>query len=935
MPRRLSILLVALFLVSLCVGARAQSATTLAGTVRDQNGAVVVNAKIEVVNVASRRVFTAETDVSGRYELTALPEDTYLISIKSEGFAVAARRVTMPRNGSHDEDFTLLPRLIESKITVTASKGGARVSAETPQTITVTDASKIEQRRPWSTLRAVERTPNLTPTIANPALERPRLRGLASNRLLLVLDGERLNNVRSDPTSGVSPGVIDVTQITSAEVVSGAGSSLYGSDAMAGVINLITSTRSEWDDQSHHLSLSFNGDVRSNGPFRRAAPALNWNHKVFSLRLSGSLFRQPSYTAGNQSISETEVVRLGRLATDMGNAIGNNVARTYAVWNLDAGATIPNAQGHGFNDRIDLWFNPGHNQGLRYRQLNSQHMDLGFSFITPPFDPRTQFNSFRRLDKYGVRYEKRELASWFQRIAAAVYHQKYAYPDNTITYSIPLGSSWALQPDPDDPQSLFAVLTGNRSAFTAANLSENKNSIATTFADVQATLAPFARTLITTGVGYLRDSSVDEFSRTEFTPPFTVISNRASNPDSVYQNWSWFSLFEHESSRLLRLTGGFRVDNWRTEARVTPRFPLGSESTLLRLTLPHLMADPGAINTTGITSVLDLVNGLKGVTTNRTVVTGNAGVVLRLPSGVNSYFRWGNSYREPGITERYLLRDFGDPSFSVLVIPNVALKPERGHEFDFGVKIQRGAWSASAGYFVNNLKDFIGSSFGPVLFVPPDPARGLNPISPFFPVHGVLPVQRTNTARARISGFEAAYEASLQVGRAGVIRPFGTFGLLKGSNLTPDQNTLTLIERFYNRSDTPVPLRGSATDAPLSSITPWRIINGIRFDSLGRRWFAEYELRQQGRVTRADPLDLSAAISTEYGTLASLNAFTVQALRGGYIIRRENFRIMFTMGAENLTNRLYFEHFQTAPAPGRSIVFGTTLEIFNLLEKKR
>jgi outer membrane receptor protein involved in Fe transport len=222
-----------------------------------------------------------------------------------------------------------------------------------------------------------------------------------------------------------------------------------------------------------------------------------------------------------------------------------------------------------------------------------------------------------------------------------------------------------------------------------------------------------------------------------------------------------------------------------------------------------------------------------------------------------------------------------------------------------------------------------------VLFVPPEPGRGLNPISPFFPFHGVLYVQRTNTARARISGFEAAYETSLQLGRAGVIRPFGTLGLLKGSNLTPDQNTLTLINKFYNRPDTPVPLRGSPGDAPLSSITPWRSINGVRFDSLGRRWFAEYELRQQGRVTRADPLDLSAAISTEYGTLASLNSFAVQSLRGGYIIRRENYRIMFTMGAENLTNRLYFEHFQTAPAPGRSIVFGTTLEIFNLLEKKR
>ena len=933
MPRCLSILLVALLVVSLRSAIFAQAEVKVSGIVRDQNGAVVVQAKVEAVNVANGRVFRAETDVSGAYEVTALPEATYLISVKSESFAVAERRITVPRSGVKDENFTLLPRLIENKLTITASKGAVRAAAETPQSITVTDAAKIEQRRPWSTLRAIERTPNLTPAIANPALERPRLRGLASNRLLLVLDGERLNNVRSDPTSGVSPSTIDVTQLESVEVVSGAGSSLYGSDAMAGVINLITSTRSDWNDNSNRLDLSFNADVRSNGPFRRAAPTVNWSHGAFSLRMSGSIFRQPNYTAGNGSISTEEVVRLGTFATDMGNAIGNNVARTFAVWSINAGAEIPNAHGHGFNDRVDLWFNPGQNQSFHYRQLNSQHMDLGFSFITPPFDPRTQFNSFRRLDKYGARYEKRELTNWLNRIAASVYHQKYSYPDNTITSSIALGSSWTLHPD--DQQNLLAALTGNRSIFTPANLSENKNSIATTFADVQATLAPFARTLITTGAGYLRDASVDEFSRTDLAPPFRTISNRASNPDSVYQNWNWFSLFEHEPSRWLKLTGGLRVDNWRTEARVTPRFPLGSESKLLQRTLASVIANPGAINTNGAQAVLDLVNGIKGITTNRTVVTGNAGVVLRLPTGVNPYFRWGNSYREPGITERYLLRDFGDPAFSVLVIPNASLNPERGHEFDFGVKIQRSSWSASAGYFVNHLKDFIGSSFGPVLFVPPDPNSGLEPISPFFPVHGVLYVQRTNTARARISGFETTYEASLQLGRAGIIRPFGTFGLLKGANLTPDRNTLTLINQFYNRPDTPVPLRGSANDAPLSSITPWRTINGVRFDSLGRRWFGEYELRQQGRVTRADPLDLSAAISTEYGTLASLNPLAVQALRGGYIIRRENFRIMFTMGVENLTNRLYFEHFQTAPAPGRSFVFGTTLEIFNLLEKKR
>src|SRR5688572_1925191 len=111
MPRRLSILLLTLLLVSVRVAVLAQESATLAGTVRDQNGAIIVKAKIEIINVASGRVFTAETDVSGGYELTGLPEGSYLISVKSEGFAVAARQVRVERNGEKDEDFALLPRL--------------------------------------------------------------------------------------------------------------------------------------------------------------------------------------------------------------------------------------------------------------------------------------------------------------------------------------------------------------------------------------------------------------------------------------------------------------------------------------------------------------------------------------------------------------------------------------------------------------------------------------------------------------------------------------------------------------------------------------------------------------------------------------------------------------------------------------------------------
>lgn len=917
----------AVVLVSIATGAAAQTDVTLSGTVTDQNQAVITNADVQVLNIGSGVVVKTTTNDEGRYDFHGLQPGSHRIAVSSNGFATAARSVIWRRAGAYTENFVLAVGIYSSSITVTAAKGGARATSEIPQIVTVVDGSQIEERRPAATLRAVDRAPNLEPVIANPALERPRLRGLASNRLLIILDGERLNNMRSDPTSGVSPSIVDVTQLESAEVLSGAGSSLYGSDAMAGVINLITSSSVRSADDNF-FSLRFNGDFHANSRFRRGAGTLNWSRSKFALRVGGSLFRADNYHAGNQAIPLSEVVRLGTLATNMGNSVGNNVARTYAVWDLPAGTEIPNGQAHGFNDQVDLRFFPRENQSVRYRQLNSQHQNLGFAFIAPPYDQRTQFNSFRRLDKYGLRYEGRELQTWLPRVAVGFYRQKYSFPDDTITTPIVLGSSWTFAPNPGNPQSPLAVLTGNRSRFTNANFSDNKNSVTTYALDAQATFAPFVGTLLTTGVGYLRDSSADEFSRVDLVPPFNVVSGRASNPDSVYRNWGWFNLLESEPARWLRLTGGLRVDNWRTEARVTPGFPLGVESTLLDLSFAGLLANPGAVNTAGAAGVIDLIRGVRGINTSRTVVTGNAGVALRLGQGVNPYFRWGSSYREPGITERYLLRDFGDPTFSVLVVPNTALRPERGQEFDVGVKVRRAKWNASVGYFVNNLKDFVGSAFAPPLFVPPNPALGINPISPFFPFHGVLYVQRTNTARARIKGLEATYEVSLPLGQAGVVTPFGTFGWLKGSNLTPDPNALKLIAEFYNRADTAVPLSGSATDAPLSSITPLRTINGVRFDNRKRTWFAEYELRYQARVKRADPSDLSAAISTEYGTFASLNSFVVQSLRGGYTIRKENYRVSLTLGVDNLTNRLYFEHFQTAPAPGRGVVVGTTFEFF-------
>jgi outer membrane receptor protein involved in Fe transport len=725
--------------------------------------------------------------------------------------------------------------------------------------------------------------------------------------------------------------------LESAEVLAGAGSSLYGSDAIAGIINLVTKAPAR-TERGIRVGVRLDADARSNGLFGRASATFSLSGPRAAVRAGGSLFRLDDYRAGGGGIRLEEVARLGAFANELGNATNNNVARTYAVWQLPGGGEVPNGRGRGAYGRLDLRLFPRPNQSIRYRQLNTRHGEIGFAFMAPPFDVREQSNRFRRLDKYGLRYEGDGLTRRLPRVSAGAYFQRYSFPDDNLTYSIDLGSSWTLAAGAGNPSVTRPALTGRASAFTPANFTDGVSTTTSYGAEVQATFIPFKRALLTTSLGLLRDASADQFSRHDFNAatrrPQNFVAGRATTPDSVYRNLGWSNLFEYEPHDRLRLSGGLRIDNWRTEAKVTRGFPLSTEASILAASFGPLRARPGAVNVAGAEGILGLVSSEGGIRTSKTSVTGNAGAVLRLPGGLNPYFRWATSYREPGVTERYLLRNFGDPTFSVVIIPNAALRPERGDDYEAGVKIQRGRWNASLGYFRNNLRDFIRSEFAPALFVPADPARGLEALSPSFPFHGVLYLQRANTARARIQGFEAACEASVSLGAAGSVTPFGTLGWLKGSNLTPDENARALIRGFYNRADTPVPLRGSERDAPLTGVAPFGGFFGALYSDRRGVWVGEYEAEYRARTSRVDPADLSTPISTQYGSFASLSPFVKQALRVGYNLRREQYRALLTFGVDNLTDRLYFEPFQTAPAPGRAFVFGLTLDVFDLLRRR-
>ena len=69
---------------------------------------------------------------------------------------------------------------------------------------------------------------------------RPTIRGQRGQRILLLEDGMRLNNSRRQQDFGEIPSLVDADQLARVEVVRGPASVLYGTDAIGGVVNLIT-----------------------------------------------------------------------------------------------------------------------------------------------------------------------------------------------------------------------------------------------------------------------------------------------------------------------------------------------------------------------------------------------------------------------------------------------------------------------------------------------------------------------------------------------------------------------------------------------------------------------------------------------------------------------------------------------------------------------
>ncbi|MBK5297971.1 MAG: TonB-dependent receptor plug domain-containing protein, partial [Vicinamibacteria bacterium] len=280
------------------------AAATISGVVTDTSGAAVVGTRVVLRDVATRQEIVVQTGRDGRYSVEAPRPGTYLVSVARDGFSEAARTVIVESaEQTLDVPLSLEVGSVTAAVVVTASRA-ERDARQIPLHVDSITKAAVERTNQLSTGDALTMAANITPVGNGPFGVRPRLRGLDSTRLLVLVDGERLNTARqATDRTGAEVGLISPDAISRMEVVNGAGTLMYGSDALAGTINIITN-ESSFTPQVQWL-YGFNGLYSTNENGMRGTGTVGVTMPRFTVRIQAGAEDYDDYKAGTLSSEDT------------------------------------------------------------------------------------------------------------------------------------------------------------------------------------------------------------------------------------------------------------------------------------------------------------------------------------------------------------------------------------------------------------------------------------------------------------------------------------------------------------------------------------------------------------------------------------------------------------------------------------------------------
>ncbi len=242
--RQLACVATLLAALSMAATIYAQTGTEISGTVSDEQGAKVQSAEVRLRSRGGLQLSTT-TDQNGAFAFTGLNPREYLLEVKANGFSsYTASEISLVRGQSRKLSIQLRVAALSESVVITATGTPQRVD-EVAKVVSVYDAQQIESRHLLQLTEVLRGTPGVRiQQQGSPgALATVRLRGLRTFDTAVLLDGLRVRDA-SDINGSAASLFTDLvpTNFERVEVLRGSGSSIYGTNAIGGVVNLVPLT---------------------------------------------------------------------------------------------------------------------------------------------------------------------------------------------------------------------------------------------------------------------------------------------------------------------------------------------------------------------------------------------------------------------------------------------------------------------------------------------------------------------------------------------------------------------------------------------------------------------------------------------------------------------------------------------------------------------
>lgn len=221
----------------LLVGRIGHAQNSLKGRVlHRENNEAVIGANIYI---AELRTGTS-TNLNGEFHLKNLPKGTFTVQISYVTHKTLTQKIAIA--GETIQHFIMDNAATSLEEVVVTGAGVKTLVKESPVPIAALSRTQWLQSASTNLVDAIVKLPGVSQIMTGPTLSKPIIRGLGFNRVITVHDGVRQEDNQWGEEHSLH---IDEFSIERYEIIRGAGSLMYGSDGLGGVISVISPTPTE------------------------------------------------------------------------------------------------------------------------------------------------------------------------------------------------------------------------------------------------------------------------------------------------------------------------------------------------------------------------------------------------------------------------------------------------------------------------------------------------------------------------------------------------------------------------------------------------------------------------------------------------------------------------------------------------------------------